>query len=119
MPPGVSGNLETCLGISMQSGAALIDFSKPEAVEGWLLIDDRVMGGVSRSQMRHDPAGFAVFAGEVSLERGGGFASVRCADFRIGEDAHALLLEVRGGKRYKLHLRTDDGLGGINYQAAF
>lgn len=36
-------------------------------------IDDRVMGGISRSTLRHDPAGHAVFEGAVSMERNGGF----------------------------------------------
>lgn len=99
----------------------LIDFSNPDAVLPWQAIDDRVMGGVSRSRMRYDPAGHAVFEGEVSFDNGGGFASLRNAEFAIDSpDANALLLEVRGdGKRYKLNLRTDDAYDGINYQAAF
>ena len=55
----------------------LFDFSDPRAAEAWRAIDDRVMGGVSRSRLRHDRAGHAVFEGDVSLERNGGFASVR------------------------------------------
>lgn len=99
----------------------LIDFSNPDAVLPWQAIDDRVMGGVSRSRLRHDPEGHAVFKGEVSFDNGGGFASLRNAEFAIDSlDASALLLEVRGdGKRYKLNLRTDDAYDGINYQAAF
>lgn len=99
----------------------LIDFSNPDAVLPWQAIDDRVMGGVSSSRLRHDPAGHAVFEGDVSFDNGGGFASVRNAQFAIEPpDAGALLLEVRGdGKRYKLNLRMDDGFDGINYQTAF
>lgn len=99
----------------------LIDFSDPDAVLSWAAIDDRVMGGASRSRLRHDPAGYAVFEGEVSFDNGGGFASVRNAEFVIDlPDTHALLLEVRGdGKRYKLNLRMDEGFDGINYQTVF
>jgi hypothetical protein len=43
----------------------------------WATVDDRVMGGISRSELRSAPTGHAVFEGEVSLERNGGFASVR------------------------------------------
>ncbi|HYN61623.1 MAG TPA: CIA30 family protein [Rubrivivax sp.] len=46
----------------------LFDFSDPVSVNDWAAIDDRVMGGVSRSRLRHDPAGHAVFEGLVSLE---------------------------------------------------
>jgi hypothetical protein len=55
----------------------LFDFSDSRATNAWQAIDDRVMGGISRSTLRHDPAGHAVFEGTVSLERNGGFASVR------------------------------------------
>lgn len=99
----------------------LFDFSDPRAVEAWRAIDDRVMGGVSRSRLRHDPAGHAVFEGEVSLAQNGGFASVRSSP---GERGHAgattCLIDARGDpKQFKLSLLTDDGFDGVNYQASF
>ncbi len=69
----------------------LFDFSDPTAVGAWHAIDDRVMGGGSRT-LHHDPEGHAVFAGAVSLDRNSGFASARsspgdrgqtCADDRF------------------------------------
>jgi hypothetical protein len=100
----------------------LYRFDTPAAVVPWQAIDDRVMGGVSASHMRHDPAGHGVFAGEVSLENNGGFASVRALaevpETAVG--ALACLLEVRGdGRRYKFNLRTDGGFDGIAHQASF
>ncbi len=84
-------------------------------------IDDRVMGGISRSRLRHDPAGHAVFEGQVSLERNGGFASVRSSPGARGKPgAAACVIEVRGdGKQFKLSLLTDDGFDSLNYQAGF
>lgn len=99
----------------------LVRFDNPGSVSGWSPVDDVVMGGASRSRLRFDPAGHAVFEGEVSLENNGGFASVRAApgDFAV-PGARAYLLSVRGdGKRYKFTLRTDDGFDGVNYQAQF
>ena len=105
-------------------------FDRPESVATWSAIDDRVMGGVSRSTLRFDPAGHAVFAGTVSADNHGGFASVRSAvaqpeagDFETeGGEAggfDAIELDVRGdGRRYKLNLRTDRSFDGVNYQAA-
>jgi hypothetical protein len=99
----------------------LFRFDSAVSVADWSAIDDNVMGGVSTSRLRHDPAGHAVFEGTVSLERNGGFASVRSRPLDLGSPgATACLLEVRGdGKRYKLNLRTDDAFDGVNYQAAF
>lgn len=99
----------------------LFDFTDPRAVDAWRAIDDRVMGGVSRSSLRHDLAGHAVFEGEVSLEQNGGFASVRSSpDVRGQPGATTCLIEVRGGgKQFKLSLLTDDGFDSLNYQAGF
>ena len=99
----------------------LFDFSDPAAASAWAPIDDRVMGGVSASRLRHDPAGHAVFEGVVSLERNGGFASVRSTPGARGAPgAQACLIEVRGaGQRFKLNLLTDDGFDSVTYQTRF
>ena len=101
-------------------------FDRPESVAAWSAIDDRVMGGVSRSALRFDPAGHAVFAGLVSADNNGGFASVRSAVVHRAsgefdpEAFDAIELDVRGdGRRYKLNLRTDHGFDGVSYQAGF
>jgi NADH dehydrogenase [ubiquinone] 1 alpha subcomplex assembly factor 1 len=97
----------------------LFDFSQPDALP-WLPIDDAVMGGVSHSEMRIEN-GRAVFTGVVSLDFGGGFASVRSnpgsLDLSAFTGIEALL---RGdGRRYKLVLKSNAGLDGVNWQAPF
>ena len=103
----------------------LFRFDSPAAVAAWGATDDRVMGGVSQSRMRFDPSGNAVFEGVMSLERNGGFASVRAA---VPSSATApamakqadYVLTVRGdGKRYKLNLRTAGQFDAVSYQASF
>ena len=99
----------------------LFDFTDASAANAWRAIDDRVMGGISRSTLRHDPAGHAVFKGIVSLERNGGFASVRSSPGARGlASARTCLIELRGDqKQFKLSLLTDDGFDSLNYQASF
>ena len=105
----------------------LMAFDSAASVSGWAAIDDRVMGGVSRSRLRHDPDGWAVFEGEVSLERGGGFASVRSAPGRYGLAADPglgadfdCLIEARGdGRQFKLCLHIDDGFDSVSHQASW
>jgi NADH dehydrogenase [ubiquinone] 1 alpha subcomplex assembly factor 1 len=99
----------------------LFDFTDPATVNDWAPIDDRVMGGVSRSALRHDPRGHATFEGTVSLEHNGGFASVRSNPAARGRPgATACHIDVRGEpKQFKLSLLTDDGFDSVNYQASF
>ena len=54
----------------------LIDFSNASAA-GWQIVNDSVMGGISRSTLQLHEDGYALFSGTVSLENNGGFASVR------------------------------------------
>ena len=102
-------------------GRELFHFASPQSIADWYAIDDRVMGGVSRSRFIHDPAGHAVFEGFVSLEHNGGFASVRSQPLDLSAaGTGCYVIDARGdGKRYKLSLRVDDAFDGVNYQAAF
>lgn len=90
-------------------------------MSAWTPVDDRVMGGISVSTFRHDPAGHAVFQGKVSLERNGGFASVRSSPGPRGmHGAEVCLIEIRGAsKRFKLSLLAEDSFDTLNYQASF
>lgn len=99
----------------------LLDFDAPADAALWRAVDDVVMGGVSRSVLEQAGPGIARFAGNVSLENSGGFASVRTPprDWDTA-GATAFLLRVRGdGKTYKFTLRTGDGFDGIQYQLRF
>jgi len=102
----------------------LFDFADPRAIDAWTAIDDRVMGGISYSRLRHDPSGHAVFEGEVSLARNGGFASVRCRPGAFRADglagATSCLVDLRGDpKQFKLSLFVDDNVNSVSYQAGF
>jgi len=98
----------------------LFAFDTPGVAAAWFAVDDRVMGGASQSGLC-DAGGFAVFAGDVSLADGGGFASVRSRPADLGDAAAtAFVLEVKGdGRRYKLALHVDDAFDGMPYQAPF
>ncbi len=99
----------------------LFNFASAAALADWAAVDDSVMGGVSCSRLRFDAAGYTVFEGKVSLEQGGGFASVRTQPMPLGVGGvtHYSLVVLGDGNRYKLNLRTEDTFDGVNYQAAF
>ena len=98
----------------------LADFHDADEAARWSPTDDVLMGGQSSSAMLAGD-GVGIFAGELSLESGGGFASVRRREQVVDLSAcDAIELHVRGdGKRYKLNLRTSDSFDGVVYQAAF
>jgi len=87
----------------------------------WSNVDDVVMGGLSRSAMQVDQFGQATFSGVVSLERNGGFASVRSMpcdhDFT---DCDRFRLKVKGdGRLYSFRVRNDDRFDGVVYASEF
>lgn len=85
----------------------------------WAAVDDRVMGGSSRSTMRALDDGSASFEGTLVIA-GGGFASVRALPSQPLRWANAagLVLTYAGDGRsgYKLVLKTDEAMDGIMYQ---
>ncbi len=79
---------------------SLFDFTTDDAqATNWRSIDDVVMGGVSDSTFESTDDG-ATFTGEVSLENGGGFASVRAPDEARDLSAYdAFQLRLRGDEQ--------------------
>ncbi|TVQ91524.1 MAG: CIA30 family protein [Chromatiaceae bacterium] len=98
----------------------VLDFRDPPPAAAWAAVDDRVMGGVSASRAEFAPEGL-IFRGTVSLDQGGGFASIRAQPREYGlAGATAFVLRVQGdGRNYKFGVRTDDAFDGVQYQARF
>lgn len=105
----------------MNHQQTVFDFTGADAVASWRSIDDRIMGGCSLSRPEFIAGGGLRFRGFVSLDNGGGFASIRSpeADYALGSRVGLQLLVRGDGKRYKLGLRTDRFFDGISYQAEF
>jgi monofunctional biosynthetic peptidoglycan transglycosylase len=78
------------------------------------------MGGVSRSGLEPGD-GAAIFAGHLSLDSGGGFASVRGAVVDSDFSACAgIELRVKGdGNVYRLRLHDTGRIDGVAWQARF
>ena len=99
---------------------SLFDFRAEGRFKSWRTVDDRVMGGVSRSRMVPKER-FASFQGDLSLENNGGFASVRSPQLEeILEEVDVIRLRVRGdGRIYQLSIRTDRVFDGVRYGTSF
>lgn len=89
----------------------IYDFSKMVKPSGWLIINDGVMGGLSRGNITMDEEGNGLFRGHVSLENNGGFSLARLT--LPNEDASGfskIVLEVKGdSKRYQFRLKEKKG----------
>jgi NADH dehydrogenase [ubiquinone] 1 alpha subcomplex assembly factor 1 len=99
----------------------LFDFSTERSIDDWVPIHDAVMGGVSTGRLEATGNETVAFAGLVSLENNGGFASVRSLPREHDLSGYSgLELRIRGdGRRYKINLRTDPRAAGILYRAVF
>jgi monofunctional biosynthetic peptidoglycan transglycosylase len=107
--------------VTNRSNRLIFDFSDPPQAEFWLPVNDVVMGGISSGTMAQHSPKSAFFTGVVSLEHGGGFASVRTppAEYNLSAFTGLTLLFKGDGKRYKLNLTDDQSREGLLFQANF
>ena len=99
----------------------LFDFGTLENMNDWLIVNDGVMGGLSRSRFYLRDKNTAVFSGNVRLENNGGFASTRTRAMQFQLDGYkGILIRVKGdGKKYQFRLRTNDRFDGVAYRYHF
>jgi len=100
----------------------IFNFSRQQDLDQWMIINDTVMGGVSRSAFQPGRDGTAVFSGAVSLDNYGGFCSATTKpskpyDLGIYE---GIAIQIKGdGKHYKLTLKSEAAFMGFSYQYPF
>ncbi len=99
----------------------LYDFEDLQEVADWRIINDGVMGGMSKSKVFIEQPGIMTFSGYVSLENNGGFASTRTSprDYKLGGHK-GMRIRVKGdSKTYQIRLKTDTSFDGVNYKQEF
>ena len=97
----------------------IFDFNPDSSLEDWYVVNDGVMGGISRGNLKLDSAGHGVFSGKISLENNGGFSSIRYDCGRTDLDGHRyIVLKVKGdGQRYQFRVKSsrEDYYSYISY----
>ena len=63
--------------IIFSQNITMVDPSNNIGIDKWGIVNDGVMGGISQSNIYLNEANNIIFAGNVSLENNGGFASIR------------------------------------------
>ena len=104
-----------------QDERLIINFEQADEIARWRIVNDGVMGGLSKSDLTQSKSNTAIFSGIVSLENNGGFASTRTMprSYEL-DDYNGILLRVKGdGKKYQFRLRTDERFDGISYRYEF
>lgn len=87
----------------------IFDFTNNSNIQDWYVVNDGVMGGLSKGSFSLNEEGNAVFRGAISLENNGGFSSVR---YRFPEKKvnkySKVVLKIKGdGKRYQFRVKSD------------
>ena len=97
--------------ISMNSQTIdIINTEKNIGLNNWNIVNDDVMGGVSKSYLSLNDENNLIFSGNVSLDNNGGFASSRMS---LGSESlkgiKSFKIKFRGdGNIYKLRLRQNN-----------
>ena len=77
-----------CLALSQtpalagKNSVAEFDSSEAESL-GWRVVDDGVMGGRSKGNIKVSDDGILTFSGKLSLENNGGFSSLRTEKLKM------------------------------------
>ena len=87
----------------------LYDFNSESKLENWFIVNDDVMGGVSKSKLFLDDEGNGVFKGRISTLNNGGFASVRFNSGRvITKNKKDLVIKIKGDqKKYQIRIKSN------------
>ncbi len=97
------------------------NFSSKQTSGDWRIINDVVMGGISKSNFTINEDSTATFKGILSAENNGGFASAR--SYLEGKESagyKGVIIRILGdGLTYSLRFRTDKNFDGLAYQAKF
>lgn len=104
-----------------QDERILFDFGTLPNMNDWLIVNDGVMGGLSRSSFSLSNNHTAVFTGFVTLENNGGFASTRTKPIHFQLDEYkGILIRVKGdGKKYQFRVQTNNRFDGVSYRYLF
>jgi hypothetical protein len=86
---------------------SIFNFSSETSLDNWQIVNDGVMGGLSKSSIQLTEEGHGNFAGHVSIKNNGGFASVRLpTDIEVANDEQEIILKIKGdGKTYQCRLK--------------
>jgi hypothetical protein len=82
-------------------------FTTQTKVSEWRIVNDGVMGGISKSSLLLSDSGHGQFSGQVSLANNGGFASIQLnKTIKLMDENKFIVLRLKGdAKAYEFRLK--------------
>ena len=103
--------LITCLlfVFSTEMENIIFDFNNNSNLKRWNVVDDGVMGGLSKGKLVINDEGHALYSGFVTTDNNGGFSSVRHNfDSKDVSNYNYVVLKVKGdGKPYQFRIKEN------------
>ena len=91
------------------SSSNIYDFKNNSDITGWYVVNDGVMGGLSKGTMSITDEGYGLFKGYVTTENNGGFSSVRYTfNKKDVSKFKYVVLKLKGdGKSYQFRIKEN------------
>lgn len=98
----------------------MIEFSKADEINNWIIVNDTVMGGRSQA-IAQSQDGYLHFVGDLSLRNNAGFASIRriYSPIQWQQDGPISITVKGDGREYQFRLRTNRYMDGVAYVKSF
>jgi len=89
----------------------IYNFKNSRTLQNWTVVDDGVMGGLSKGNLGLNKEGNAVYSGHVLTDNNGGFSSLRYQfELRDVSSFKTVSLRLKGdGKSYQFRLKSNKG----------
>jgi len=85
------------------------NFKASDNLNDWYIVDDRVMGGLSRGNIKLGKSGNAIYYGDVTTENNGGFSSLRYQfNSKNVSNYSKVSIKLKGdGTSYQFRIKSD------------
>lgn len=95
--------------ITIPNSKVIFDFNTNSNISNWRIINDAVMGGMSKGKFFLDENKKGVFEGVVSTENNGGFSFLRhrFQQLNIAEFSKIILFIKGDGKKYQFRMKSN------------
>jgi len=89
----------------------IYNFKNSGTLQNWTVVDDGVMGGLSKGNIKLGKSGNVIYFGNVSTDNNGGFSSLRY-QFKLRDVSsyESVSLRIKGdGKSYQFRIKSKKG----------